>query len=114
MPPIISVGEPARITRALPGEPEATNVALKPLARDSMATKTPTVPAMPIMATMVDVQRAGCCEGYRKPAPLPRKGASKPAMIPKAMTRTSRRAKIATTVIKNPKKQFRQHSQDLS
>ena len=58
MPPIISEEEPARMTRALSGEPEATRVALKPRASESMATKTPTVPAMPRMATIVEVQRA--------------------------------------------------------
>jgi hypothetical protein len=57
-PPIISDVEPARITSAFPGDPDATNVARKPRARESMATKTPTVPAIPITATMADVQRA--------------------------------------------------------
>ena len=58
MPPIISEVEPARITSASSGVPEATSVARKPRASDSMATNTPTVPAMPRMATMVEVQRA--------------------------------------------------------
>ena len=58
MPPIISVVEPARMTSASSGEPEATSVARKPRASESMATNTPTVPAMPRMATMVEVQRA--------------------------------------------------------
>ena len=58
MPPIISEVDPARMTSALSGEPEATSVARKPRASESMATNTPTVPAMPRMATMVEVQRA--------------------------------------------------------
>ena len=58
MPPIISEVEPARITRASSGVPEPTSVARKPRASESMATNTPTVPAMPRMATMVEVQRA--------------------------------------------------------
>ena len=53
----ISESAPARRTIALPGEPEATSVARKPWAMASMATKTPTVPAMPRTATMAEVQR---------------------------------------------------------
>jgi hypothetical protein len=33
-------------------------VARKPRAKESIATKTPTVPAIPTTATMVEVQRA--------------------------------------------------------
>jgi hypothetical protein len=43
---------------ALSSDPEETSVALKPLASDSMATKTPTVPAIPRTATIAEVQRA--------------------------------------------------------
>jgi len=39
-------------------DPEATSVASKPRASESMATNTPTVPAMPSTATTVEVQRA--------------------------------------------------------
>ena len=49
---------PARRTNALSGSPEVMSAAWKPLARASMATNTPTVPAMPRMATMVVRQRA--------------------------------------------------------
>ena len=45
-------------TIALRAEPDATRVASNPRASDSMATKTPTVPAMPSTATTVEVQRA--------------------------------------------------------
>jgi hypothetical protein len=41
----------------LSSEPEDTSVALNPRASESMATKTPTVPAIPITATIVEVQR---------------------------------------------------------
>ena len=58
MPPIISEVEPARITSALPGDPDATSVALNPRASESMATNTPTVPAIPSTATIVEVHRA--------------------------------------------------------
>ncbi len=54
----ISLPTPARRTMALEGEPEATSVALKPRAMDSIATKTPTAPAMPSTATMAEVQRS--------------------------------------------------------
>jgi hypothetical protein len=54
----ISDVAPARRTIALRADPEATRVASKPRARESMATKTPTVPAMPSTATTVDVHRA--------------------------------------------------------
>src|ERR1700722_12940507 len=43
---------------ALSSEPDATSVALNPRASDSIAMKTPTVPAMPRTATIADVQRA--------------------------------------------------------
>jgi len=43
---------------ALPTEPEATSVASNPRASESMATNTPTVPAMPSTATTVEVHRA--------------------------------------------------------
>src|SRR5216683_708822 len=49
---------PARVMSALSAEPDETSVALNPRASDSMATKTPTVPAIPTTATIVDVQRA--------------------------------------------------------
>ncbi len=58
MPLSISDVAPARRTMALRSEPDATSVASKPRASDSMATKTLTVPAMPRTATTVDVQRA--------------------------------------------------------
>src|SRR5215471_3629519 len=54
----ISEVEPARRTIALPNDPEETSVALNPLASESMATKTPTVPAIPRMATMLEIQRS--------------------------------------------------------
>ena len=54
----ISLVEPARRTMALRAEPDATSVASKPRASDSIATNTPTVPAMPRIATTVDVHRA--------------------------------------------------------
>ena len=53
----ISESAPARRTMAFRGEPDATSVARKPWARASMATKTPTVPAMPSTATMAEDQR---------------------------------------------------------
>ncbi len=53
----ISESAPARRTIALRGEPEATRVAWKPCAIASIATNTPTVPAMPSTATTADVQR---------------------------------------------------------
>ncbi len=55
---IISAVAPARMTMALSSEPEDTSVALKPRASESMATKTPTVPAIPATATIAEVQRA--------------------------------------------------------
>ena len=58
IPPIISDVDPARITSALSGDPDATSVALNPRASDSMATNTPTVPAIPSTATIVEVHRA--------------------------------------------------------
>src|SRR5579864_3142838 len=57
-PLVISDVAPPRTINALSGEPEETSVALKPLARESIATKTPTVPAMPATATIAEVQRA--------------------------------------------------------
>src|SRR5690242_2039114 len=57
-PLVISEVAPARTIRALSGEPDETRVALKPLARESIATKTPTVPAIPTTATMAEVHRA--------------------------------------------------------
>src|SRR4029077_6552589 len=53
----ISEVEPARRTMALSFDPDDTSVALKPKARDSMAMKTPTVPAIPSTATTADDQR---------------------------------------------------------
>src|SRR6266852_3611768 len=57
-PLVISDVAPARVMSALSAEPDETSVALNPRASDSMATKTPTVPAIPTTATIVDVQRA--------------------------------------------------------
>src|SRR5215467_11401132 len=57
-PLVISDVAPPRTIRALSGEPDETSVALKPLARESMATKTPTVPAIPTTATIAEAQRA--------------------------------------------------------
>src|SRR5215467_15192035 len=57
-PLVISEVAPARTINALSSEPDETRVALKPLARESMATKTPTVPAIPTTATMAEVHRA--------------------------------------------------------
>ena len=56
---LLSISEvaPARRTIALRGEPDAIKVASKPRASDSMATNTPTVPAMPSTATTVEAQR---------------------------------------------------------
>ena len=54
----ISESAPARRTRALRGEPDATSVALNPWASESIATNTPTVPAMPRTATIAEVHRA--------------------------------------------------------
>src|SRR5689334_8210015 len=53
----ISDVDPARLTMALSADPEETSVALNPFARESIATNTPTVPAIPSTATMADVQR---------------------------------------------------------
>ena len=57
---LLSISEvaPARRTMAFWAEPDATSVAWKPRASESMATKTPTVPAMPRTATTVEVQRS--------------------------------------------------------
>src|SRR5229473_4389869 len=57
-PLVISEVAPARTISALSSEPDETSVALKPLARESMATKTPTVPAIPTTATIAEVHRA--------------------------------------------------------
>jgi len=57
-PLVISDVAPARVMSALSAEPEETSVALNPRASDNMATKTPTVPAIPTTATIVEVQRA--------------------------------------------------------
>jgi hypothetical protein len=54
----ISDVAPARRTMAFLGEPEVTSASSKPLERASMATNTPTVPAMPRIATIVLRQRA--------------------------------------------------------
>jgi hypothetical protein len=43
---------------AFSGRPDETSVALKPRARASIATKTPTVPAIPSTATTDEVQRS--------------------------------------------------------
>ena len=55
---VISVSAPARCTIAFWGSPDDAIVAWKPRARASIATKTPTVPAMPSTATTDDGQRA--------------------------------------------------------
>src|SRR5881628_1672268 len=55
----ISAVAPARRTRALPGEPDATSVASNPRASASTPTKTATVPALPSTAIPADRQRAG-------------------------------------------------------
>src|ERR1700730_11135067 len=57
-PPVISDVAPARITMALSTEPEDTSVALNPRASESIATNTPTGPAIPRTATIAEVQRA--------------------------------------------------------
>jgi hypothetical protein len=57
-PPVISEVAPARIMMALSSDPEETSVALNPRASDSMATNTPTVPAIPTTATIAELQRA--------------------------------------------------------
>src|SRR5579859_584716 len=57
-PLVISEVAPARTTSALSGEPDETIVVRNPLASDSMATNTPTVPAIPSTATIEDVHRA--------------------------------------------------------
>ncbi len=57
-PLVISDVAPARVMSAFSAEPEETSVALNPRASDNMATKTPTVPAIPTTATIVEVQRA--------------------------------------------------------
>ena len=53
----ISEVAPARRTIALRSEPDDTSAAWNPRARASMATNTPTLPAMPSTATTVDAQR---------------------------------------------------------
>jgi hypothetical protein len=53
----ISESDPPRRIMALPGDPDATSVALKPRAIESMATKTATTPAMPSTAMAVEAQR---------------------------------------------------------
>ncbi len=55
---VISLSAPARWTIAFWGRPDEVTVALKPRARASMATKTPTVPAMPRTATTEELQRS--------------------------------------------------------
>src|SRR5712692_8440747 len=57
-PLVISDVAPARVISALSAEPEETRVALNPRASDNQAIKTPTVPAIPATATIVEVQRA--------------------------------------------------------
>jgi hypothetical protein len=57
-PLVISDVAPARVISALSADPEETRVALNPRASDNIAMKTPTVPAIPATATIVDVQRA--------------------------------------------------------
>src|ERR1700730_15888774 len=85
---------------ALPGDPEATSVALKPFANESMATNTPTVPAMPSTATIVEVQRALMLLKLYEIGTDPRKGASNPAIRPARISST----KIAASVRINPKR----------
>ena len=55
---VISLSAPARWTMAFSGSPEEVSVAWKPRASASMATKTPTVPAIPSTATTEEVQRS--------------------------------------------------------
>src|SRR5580693_1878722 len=57
-PLVISEVAPARTISALSSEPDATSVARNPRASESIATNTPTVPAIPSTATIVDVHRA--------------------------------------------------------
>jgi len=56
----LSISElaPARRMIEFEGEPDAIKVAWKPRAMASMATKTPTVPAMPRIETTAVVHRA--------------------------------------------------------
>ena len=53
----ISEVAPARRIIAFSSDPASTSAAWKPRARASMATNTPTLPAMPSTATMVDAHR---------------------------------------------------------
>ena len=55
---VISLSAPARCTIAFCGWPDEVSVALKPRASASIATKTPTVPAIPSTATTDEVQRS--------------------------------------------------------
>ncbi len=55
---VISVSAPDRWTMAFWGRPDEVTVAWKPRARASIATKTPTVPAMPSTATTEELQRS--------------------------------------------------------
>ena len=55
---VISLSAPERCTIAFCGWPEEVSVALKPRASASMATNTPTVPAIPSTATTEEVQRS--------------------------------------------------------
>ena len=54
----ISDVAPPRLTMALRGEPESTSVSWNPLAMESIATKTPTTPAIPRTATRLDAHRS--------------------------------------------------------
>ena len=55
---VISVSAPPRCTMTFAGCPEEVRVAWKPRARASMATNTPTEPAIPSTATTDEVQRS--------------------------------------------------------
>jgi hypothetical protein len=55
---VISLSAPERCTIAFCGRPEEVTVAWNPRARASIATKTPTVPAMPRTATTEELQRS--------------------------------------------------------
>ena len=53
----ISEVDPARRIMAFCSDPDSRSAAWKPRARASMATNTPTLPAMPSTATMVEAHR---------------------------------------------------------
>ena len=55
---VISLSAPERWTIAFWGRPDEVTVAWKPRASASIATKTPTVPAIPSTATTEELQRS--------------------------------------------------------